>query len=390
MRKLILILLAFTLLLPVLTLSSCDEKTPATDTDTTESTTAEKETEKETEEETEESMKKEIVTKTYKLAESLSNFKIHGRSSVVSEGLACDFSASGIEFNAYIEGTLTLNVTVSKGTADARTDDCYFTVYIDGERQGQRLKATKSTSTKLTLATFETGGVHNIRVVKQTEPRNALAVLTDVSFTGYFEEAPTASKYLIEFLGDSLTAGYGNLTSGGTAAVAQTSVNQDGTQAYAYLTAEKLGADCSIIAASGIGLVRGYRSFPMSQLFEKASYYRNDTTLFTPARTPDLVVINLGGNDKSKGVSSSELESGMISLINRVRLAYGESIPIILIDKENYATAIEAVVQNSGGNLYKCTLVVNKDGGNNHPSLEAHKINAELLAKFIQDNNILK
>lgn len=378
----------FLSLLLCLSLVACNEAD--TNTDNPSSDTQQEPTNTDTTDTTDTEGTKVIETKTYKLDETLANIKTLGRTTTVKGGLACDHMASGIEFNAYIEGTLTLNVTVSKGTADARTDDCYFTVYIDGARQEQRLKATKSTSTKLTLATFETGGVHNIRVVKQTEPRNALAVLTDVSFTGYFEEAPTASKYLIEFLGDSLTVGYGNLTSGGTATVAQTSVNQDGTQAYAYLTAEKLGADCSIIAASGIGLVKGFRSFPMSQLFDKDSYYRNNTDLFTPARTPDLVVINLGGNDNSKGVSSSEYESGAIALINQIRLAYGESMPIILMHKETYATAIENIVKNSGGGLYMCTLITNKDGGNNHPSLEAHKLNADLLAKFIQDNNILK
>ena len=333
---------------------------------------------------------KTIETKTHKLADIIDNIKTLGRTTTVNNGLACDHVASGIEFNAYIEGTLTLNVTVSKGIADALNDDCYFTLYIDGTRQEQRLKAAKSTTTKLTIATFEKGGVHNIRLVKQTEPRNSISVLNDLSFTGYFEEAPADSEYLIEFLGDSLTVGYGNLTSGGTAAVAQTAVNQDVTQAYAYLTAEKLGADHSIIAASGIGLVRGYRSFPMSQMFEKDSYYRNDATLFTPTRTPDLVVINLGSNDKSKNVSLAEYEKGAIDLITQVGLTYGKSLPIILIYKSSYASVIQGLINSFGDGLYMCQLTENKDGGNSHPSAEAHRLNAEELTKFIQDNNILK
>ena len=67
---------------------------------------------------------KEIVTKTYQVTEVLDSLKPLGRTSVVPTGLACDHVASGIEFNAYIQGKLTIDITVLKGGDDAREDDC--------------------------------------------------------------------------------------------------------------------------------------------------------------------------------------------------------------------------------------------------------------------------
>ena len=128
----------------------------------------------------------------------------------------------------------------------------------------------------------------------------------------------------------------------------------------------------------------------MSQMFEKNSYYRNNTTLFIPTRTPDLVIINLGENDKNKNVSLAEYDKGTIDLITQVRLTYGESMPIILIYKANYASVIQGLINSFGEGLYMCQLTDNQDGGNSHPSLDANKLNAEELTKFIQDNNILK
>ena len=69
-------------------------------------------------------------------------FKTHGRTSVVSEGLACDASASGIEFNAYIEGDLkiTLNISQSAHLDEKHlTNESYFTLYIDGVRSEERI-----------------------------------------------------------------------------------------------------------------------------------------------------------------------------------------------------------------------------------------------------------
>ena len=359
-----------------------------------------KTTETENTPETEEA--REIVTRTYKIAENLDSIKTLGRTSVSDEGLICDNVASGIEFNAYIEGELVLDLTISRGSVttngtveNSLNDDCYFTLYIDGIRADERIKAGKSSRTSLTLASFESGELHSIRIVKQTEPRNALALLEAVSFTGYLLDRPADGEYYIEFIGASTSCGYGNLTTVSSAAEAQKAINQDSTQAFPYLTAQKLGADYSVVGASGIGLVRGFRPFNMPFMLGLSSAYRSQTDFYEPTRIPDAVVINLSGNDYNKGVTADEWRAGMLAFVAQLRGMYGKDLPIICVYMKSntyFPELTQSIFNDLGGEecgLYLCKTTNNTDGGNNHHSIAGQNLVAEELAEFIRSNDIL-
>lgn len=341
---------------------------------------------------------KVIVTKTYNFADILDKVKVFGRSSTVGTGIACDHVASGIEFNAYIEGKLTINISVAKGTKPASisdnplNDDCYFTLYVDGVRSETRFKAVKNTTTTLELADFTEGGVHNVRLIKQTEPRNGISVLSNISFTGYFESKPADTEYYVEFVGDSITAGYGNLTDKSQgAAVAQTAANQDATKSFAYLTAQKLGVDHTTVSTSGIGVAQGWRGFTMKDLYGANSFYRSQTETYTPTRTPDVVVINLGTNDESKSVSATAYKEAVRQLILQVRMAYGENVPIVwaygmMSQTASYVNSVQSAMDELGGEasgLYMCKLTYDRDAGGGHPDLAAHEASSTTLANFI-------
>ena len=393
----------------ILSFTSCDEifemlSPPESEkvTETEKDSESESESECESESEKPDEEVKEIVNMTYNIAENLDTIKALGRVSVAADGLICDHVAAGIEFNAYIEGTLKLTLTVSRGSVTTNgvvekslNDDCYFTLIIDGERVEQRIKADKSSTATITLTTFDEGGVHNIRIVKQTEPRNALALLESLSFTGYFEDKPVDNEHYIEFLGASISCGYGNLTSGGTALEAQKSVNQDSTQAFPYLTAQRLGVDYSAVGASGIGLVRGYRPFNMPYMFGMSSAYRSQTDFYHPVRTPDAVIINLSGNDLNKGVTADEWRAGVMGIVAQIRGVYGKDVPIIWIYMKSntyFPDLTQNIFNDLGGEengLYLCKTTNNTDGGNNHHSVAGQNKVADELAAFITEKGIL-
>ncbi len=388
-KRILAIILALML---ALSLIACEGDAPDTDADTVDG--SDSNTESDTDSDTEE--QKVIETKTYKFTEILDSLKTHGRVYPEAEGLSCDYSSAGVEFNAYVEGKLTVSVKVSKGGADSMADDCYFTLYVDGERSGERLKAAQGTSTELTLGDFAEGGVHNFRLVRQTEARNALATISEVSFTGYFEDAPEAKEYFIEFMGASNTAGYGNLAAtGSTATVAQKSENQDSTQSYTYLTAETLNADYSMLSVSGIGIVKGYRSYGIGKIFETKSYYRDTADMYKPVRTPDVIVMAVGSNDESKGTTLADYQKGAYDLIMQARMTYGGNVPIVWVyytTDKSYHDAAKAAIDAVGGEesgIYEIQLNFNKLGGNNHPDLASHKEQAAELTKFIVEKNIL-
>lgn len=328
-----------------------------------------------------------IADRVCALANGTENFKTHGRTTVTEAGLICDTSAGGIEFNAYIEGELKITVDVSA--------ECYFTLYVDGVRAEERIKADAGEQT-LTVATFAEGGVHNIRFLKQSEAQCALCTVKTVEFKGYFNKKPADKDMLIEFIGDSITVGYGSLCPNGTAAHGA-AVNQDSTRAYSFLTAEALGADASLVCYSGIGLAHGWCDFTFDSFYTADSYVRDTETKFTPGRIPDLVVINLGTNDGSFNSTYDELHTKVTELIALVRGTYGKDIPIIWVHGmmgEGKWADISAILESSYNGeedgIYTLEIAENREGGATHPIIEAHYSASETLADFIREKGLNK
>lgn len=319
-------------------------------------------------------------TQTWQLQCVSERLKISGRYSVLESGVTCDFTASGIEFNVNSSGKIFMNVQ-SLG-------DNYFTVYVDGVRSGTRYHAKEGMNI-IEIADTESGE-HNIRIVKQTENAYARCVLRSLTCNGELLEAPADRKLYIEFIGDSISCGYGVLATGDPAGISS-SLYEDGTQAYAYLTGELLGADVSVISCSGIGVTKGYVPYKMGDFYTKQSYTRNDRQEYIPERTPDVVVINLGTNDATKKADTSEFADDLRSLIGAVRSQYGGDVKIVWaynMMSEGYSSVIRTVLDELGGEsagYYMIELPRDNSGGNNHPSAQAHVTASELLAGYILD-----
>ena len=334
----------------------------------------------------------------YALDEVVSKLKLLGRSGEGNTGIDCDHTASGIEFEAYIQGEFSFTASCSKET--------YFTVFVDGKRLEQRFEAKGDfQDSKIVVGDLGEMALRNIRIVKQTEANNSVATLKSMEFYGLLADAPKERDLYIEFIGDSITAGYGNLwtkESPDASNQSGTALYQDGTQAYAFLTAELLQADVSIISCSGIGIDKGYTNqngdgYRMRDFYEMTSYPRSQTAdyEFSLARVPDLVVINLGTNDQSVGSTEEDFKAGVKELITFIRTSYGKDMPIVWaygMLADGRCDWVKSVIAEMGGDsakLYAFELVRNKEGGNGHPSLVAHKIASQQLTGFIVNNGII-
>ena len=107
---------------------------------------------------------------------------------------------------------------------------------------------------------------------------------------------------LIEFIGDSITCAYG--VEGASQGDSFKTATENFTKSYAYLTAQKLGADYTTCCYSGHGIVSGYTSDGtknaaslIPDCYKTASKFADYNTAWDFARQPDAVVINLGTND---------------------------------------------------------------------------------------------
>jgi lysophospholipase L1-like esterase len=328
----------------------------------------------------------ELVANTYDFCKNREHFKRYGRMLEKASGLTCDFTASGIEFCGKMLGDVVVSLSCSA--------DTYFTVFIDGVRQEERFYATSATK-QLCIASFAEAGEHTVRMVKQTEAQWSLCLLESVSITGFLYPAPTDREFLIEFIGDSLTSGYGNLGDSSTP-VAGIALMQDGTQTYAFLTAEALDVDYNMVSCSGIGIAKGWTAVNEIDFYQKSSYYRSDSVYHNDnSRIPDVIVINLGTNDQDRGCDEASFKAGVKELIAYLRAFYGAEVPIVwAYDMMSYGcfTWARPVLAELGGEragIYTVQLTRNNAGAGHHPALEGHYKSSEQLVQFILDKKLL-
>jgi lysophospholipase L1-like esterase len=321
----------------------------------------------------------------YRILDSADRFKLLGnRMAPVGDGITCDFTASGIEFRGFMVGKVTLSLACDR--------DTYFTVYVNGERIEDRMLVTPD-MTELILAELAVPGEYSIRVLKQTESPWSLAVLYGVSLCGTLYEAPEDRDFYVEFIGDSITGGYGNLGDNASENPG-TALWEDGTKTYAFLTAESLGADANIIGCSGITI--SWDKFSEKDFYFANSYYRDPTAPLTNnSRIPNLIVINLGTNDASSNFLEEDVRKDTRDLVIRIREFYGKDVPIIWVYGMMGSALSEWILptlEEMGGEavgLYSVRLPANFDGALCHPTVAAHEKAAALLAEFIKSKNLL-
>jgi lysophospholipase L1-like esterase len=176
----------------------------------------------------------------------------------------------------------------------------YFVVVVDGGTP-TAFHTQQGTST-YAIATGLASGKHTVSLVKRTESYDGIVQLLGLTPTGgALVATPEPWARRIEFIGDSITCGYGVL--GGSCS--NPSVDQeDWTATAGALVATQLHAEPTTIAYSGIGMYRSSsgdttNQMPTRFLLTLADIPTSTWGFTTPP--PDVVVIDLGTNDFAKG-----------------------------------------------------------------------------------------
>jgi lysophospholipase L1-like esterase len=238
----------------------------------------------------------------------------------LSDNTKPKFGWSGTGFVARVAGT---SISVNMNNGDAY----FFQPVIDGKK-GTRYAATKGTAAHQ-IATGLAAGVHTVELYRETEA--SYGVSQFLGFTEGTIMAPPASPgRLVEFIGDSITAGYGNLGNephpnyGDPMPCHFTYDTQSAFMSYGAVTARALGADASLIAASGWGVYRSLGG-DMNQVLPKV--YANTLGYMAPptwdfATKPDVVVINLGTNDFYQGDPGASYTTALGAFVDTIRGKY--------------------------------------------------------------------
>ena len=259
-----------------------------------------------------------------------------GRTYEHSKGLVLAFSSSGIEFNVkakYLEVTI-----AGDSGARGRENDssARIVAFVNGERLLDKMISKKTETFTIFDEKKNVEGL--VQILKVSESANSLAAITSLSVNEKGKVSPSKERdFKIEFIGDSITCGYG-VDDPVKEHHFKTST-EDSTKTYAFKTAQALNADWSFVSVSGWGIISGYTGngeknpdSVIPRIYEKLGFSWGNTIFgLNPvnvnwnfaAYQPDFVVINLGTNDasytKNKADRVQEYTDSYVEFLKKVR-----------------------------------------------------------------------
>lgn len=211
----------------------------------------------------------------------------------------------------------------------------YYNVFID--EQPSKTFEVKSDTT-LVIASRLGTQVHKIQIYKRTEGNQGTGTFKGILISDNGEmlpwkEVPTRK---IEFIGNSITCGYG--TEGLSKNERWKPSTENNYLSYAPIMARAFNADYHIVAHSGMGVVRNYgykeKVSPnaMPDRFNRVFDEKEQPLWNFRQWKPDVLVINLGTNDFSTQPypDKAVFKAGYEKLINEVRKQYGD-LPIFCV-----------------------------------------------------------
>jgi len=232
-------------------------------------------------------------------------------------------SFSGVEFTIAFEGTEASVLLKSPGNV--------FSVVLDG-KQLPPLDLSAKTNEKHLIAKNLANGIHVLSIAKRTESIQGDALFKGFEIKGVpkKEALPQEQKLKIEFLGNSITAGYGVLDS--VKEHTYSPITQDVFLSYAGVAARELNAEMRTVAFSGRGIFRNHpdskdqRTLP--EFFPYISV--NAKIPWDFSWQPDIAVIELGTNDFSVNApDSAGFVNSAVKFAKQVREKYPNAKIII-------------------------------------------------------------
>ena len=285
------------------------------------------------------------------------NVKILGRSYYENGVRYFSHSGSGIEFLCRGEYAI-INIFDDSQGRYYSNHKARFAIYKNGEVMVDETITESEKSYHIRLDGYEKDSV--ITVLKLSEAQYSSMGIGEIAVYAKADIVPTQEKPLkIEFIGDSITCGYGVDEENPRGYFSTATENF--TKTYAYLTAEKLNADYSAVCFSGYGVYSGYTSNGVRNAsdivplhYDKSCFlYGGRETLWNFSEfQSDFIVINLGTNDASYcGASLSgrqEFTRRYAEFIKQVRAHNPYAYIICILGDMNNTmySCIQAAVRN--------------------------------------------
>jgi hypothetical protein len=256
------------------------------------------------------------------------NILVEGRT--INKDNVLHFCYPGTAFTIKFDGSGTL-------TAKLKANAGYYAVSVDG-----------GGFTKFSTHGYDDGirefelantdaGTHTVKLMLVTEAYNVRP-----EFHGFV--LPSGAKVLkvdtkkrpkIEFIGNSITCGYGNEAQSEHDSFADSTSNF--AKSFAGITIKNLDAISMVVARSGIGIYKNYGDtiigsrWPMPRVYENALINDTTTKWDFSSYKPDVVVVGLGTNDLSENNYNYEkFAVSYIAFIKQIRQHYPAAKIVLL------------------------------------------------------------
>ena len=210
------------------------------------------------------------------------------------------------------------------------------------------------------------------------------------------------NRPLIEFIGDSMTCGYGTEAADGS--VKYDPSNSNFFYTYAAIIARELDMRFTVVARSGIGAYRNYDgnndAGTMPQWYDYTLIYDDSQKWDTAGNVPDVLCIDLGTNDFSTTGCDPELyRESYEKFVRHLRGLYPKTKIVILsgcmlagkpLEQQNGAldAMCETLKSEGDKNIYRFDFTPQDGslgyGADLHPSKAQHRKLANELLPFLR------
>lgn len=364
--------------------------------------------------------------KTLNINECLLNLQRLGRTYTGANGeIFMNWTCSGLRFK--FRGTCLIaqlnalcgeekDINPLDGTTSDRKTWPYAAVFVDDNEEPERYFEINENTGRYLLFSSENEETHIITIRKMTENSKGKLSVSKFITDGSIEKIQSENKKLnIEFIGDSIACGFGNLSNERDRLFY--SDDENGWLSHAAVAARKLNAEFSIISYSGIAITEGIGNFKwqvpsMTELYPYTDrLIEEQLELKKPCETwnferhiPDVIVLNLGTNDATvidfngdvpKGIKKFENDYyGFLKMLREkngvtpwIICALG-SMDYFLFDSIQKAAA--RFSKDSNDSKIKCfkysrMRFTDGSGACGHPNVKTQRRMGNEIADFISD-----
>lgn len=350
-----------------------------------------------------------LTEKTFSADEQ--NVKLIGRTAD-NEGIRwLGLSATGVEFT--FTGTSVSFTLVGDNMTSNPEKTPRFAVYINGERTIDDVVDAPEKTVEVFKA--DEAAETTVKLLKLSEAQESTMGIKSINVTSIGGLTPTPEKELkIEFIGDSITCGYGVDDPDKDHHFKTTT--EDATKAYAFKTAMALDADYSLVSFSGNGIISGYTDNGKKQtsqlvpdVYDKLGKSWGNYNGFNIQEIewdfskfqPQYVVINLGTNDASYTGSDKErvieYADGYTEFLKTVREKNPDAHIVCALGvmgatlyKNGVERAVAQYTEQTGDTNVSTLQLTQQDGNKNgyaadwHPTEASQDIAAAEMTEYLR------